>query len=446
MVVTKIYEQRGEEIMCRNLILDTNVLIENPNCFFMFDICDNEELSIIINSIVIEELDNNKGGFSVKAVNSREASRNIKKIIDNNCYVSKNIKLIIVDNKFEVPDNAIMRNDKIIIETAKRYEKSELVTNDVNVQILGASYGVKVSYFKKGEADISSIYEEVKRINYDEEDADKIQILMEGKASPEDFNLTMILNEAVIFGEKDVFINKKGVLKRMKYPSGASGIKPRNIEQSIFAHYILDNDIKIVSSISKSGTGKSLIALAYALELVEKGVYDKVVVFKSITPLAGEDVGTLPGGINEKTDCYFENTFDALECIYNVNKEVFYKDGVKIKNDGFAVFEQLKSLGKLDIKPLTFMRGTSKNKTIFILEECQNYTHVAVKSLLTRLGEGSKAIICADISQIDSQFLNEKNNGASLVLDKLRNQELFANINLKKSERSKICEMITNLL
>ena len=435
----------------KNIVLDTNILIGSPDCLITF-IPDREDkqVNIILNTVVIVELDNNKSGFSAKAVGSRQASRKIKEVLSFGGVIGKNCNLILIEDSFGIDEKSYMGHDKIIIETAvnliKQGKEVELVTNDTNVEILAKAKGINSNPYKHELVDTSSVYEEVKTFKYSELSNKLIQKLNENKLTPEDLGITMIPNEAIIFGEDDIFKYKKGKLIRMEYPKVALGIKPKNIEQKIFMSQVQDEDVRIATSIAKSGTGKSIIALACALDMVEKGLYDKVIVLKSVTAMAEESLGFLKGDIDLKCHPYFENTFDALESIYNLKGSTFVKDGMKIKNDGYAIFEQLREMGKLDVKTLTFLRGTSKDRTIFICEEFQNLTLNAVKSTLTRLSDSSKAIICSDIAQIDNRFLNENNNGVTLLVDKLRGQEFFSYVNLKRSERGRVCDVISDLL
>ena len=436
-----------------NVILDTNIIMNLPDCFYTFiPEEDDKQVNVVLNSVVIVELDNNKSGFSAKAVNSRLGSKVIDSILNMGGVIGKNCNLIIIHDSYGIDEKSYMGHDKIIIQTAldikhNKCKESKLITNDRNVLILAKSMGLCAEMFKNDCADTSSIYEEVKRMNYSQLSDEQIQKLNEGKLKPEDLDLEMIPNEALIFNEKDVFIYKKGFLKREKYPKVATGIKPKNIEQQIFMTQIQDEDVRVAVSISKAGTGKSLIALACALEMVEQGLYDKVVVLKPTMAMSDEIVGFLPGEMREgKTYPLFENTFDALESIYNLKKSSFIKDGVKIKNDGFSIFEQLYELGKMDVKLLTHLRGCSKDRTIFILEEFQNLPVGSVKSTLTRFSDSSKAIVCSDIAQIDNRFLNENNNGVTLTVNALRGQEFFSFVNLKTSERGKVCDIISDLL
>lgn len=435
-----------------NVILDTNILINTPECFYTFiPEEDNKQVNVILNSVVIVELDNNKSGFSAKAVNSRLASKSINKILDMGGVIGKNCNLIIIHNSYGIDEKSYMGHDKIIIETvldvSNENKDSKLISNDNNVLILAKSKGIVAETFKNDCVDTTSIYEEIKTKSYADLTDKQIQLLNEEKLKPSDIGLSMIPNEAIIFNENDIFTFKKGTLKRLQYPRIASGIKPRNLEQQIFMNQVQDEDVRIAVSISKSGTGKSLIALASALDMVDRGLYDKVIVLKSVTAMAQEEIGYNKGFVDtDKTYPHFENTFDALETIFNLKKSGFQKDGQKIQVDGFSIFEQLKEMGKMDVKTLTFLRGTSKDRTIFICEEFQNLPLNAVKSTLTRLSDSSKAILCSDIMQIDNKFLNEANNGATLLVDKLRGQEFFSFVNLKTSERGKVCDIISDLL
>lgn len=151
------------------------------------------------------------------------------------------------------------------------------------------------------------------------------------------------------------------------------------------------------------------------------------------------------GNASEKILPMFESLFDSLEVIYG-SGETFEKDGVKCKNDGYQKYLQLNSWGVLEANVITFMRGTNKARKLIIVDESQNFSTHAMKTILTRLGEGSKIILLGDVSQIDDRFLNERNNGISYATYKLKGQDFFFTISMSKTERSSLVEKINELL
>ena len=215
----------------------------------------------------------------------------------------------------------------------------------------------------------------------------------------------------------------------------AFGIEPRNAEQTFSLNALLNPDIKLVSLTGKAGTGKTLLALAAALQ--QHKMYKQVLLARPIVPLSNRDLGFLPGDIKEKIGPYMLPLFDNLAVIKNrfaaASKEV-------------TQIEEMQKKEELIITPLAYIRGRSLSDVFFIVDEAQNLTPHEVKTIITRAGEGTKMIFTGDIHQIDSPYLDMQSNGLAYLTDKMRGQDLFAHINLVKGERSYLAELASNLL
>jgi len=221
-----------------------------------------------------------------------------------------------------------------------------------------------------------------------------------------------------------------GVKKQKAY-----GIDSRNDEQSFALDALLNPDIKLVSLTGTAGTGKTLLALAAAIEQEEQ--YDQILLSRPVIPLQNQDMGFLPGDVKDKLGPYMLPLFDNLTVIKKSFKSTS-REAIKIE-------EMLRS-EKLLISPLAYIRGRSLSNVFFIIDEAQNLTPHEVKTIITRAGEGSKLVFTGDIYQIDSPYLDIHSNGLTHLGDKLYGQELFAHINLIKGERSELSELAGKLL
>ncbi|MCD6367300.1 MAG: PhoH family protein, partial [Bacteroidales bacterium] len=215
----------------------------------------------------------------------------------------------------------------------------------------------------------------------------------------------------------------------------AYGIEPRNAEQTFAMHALLNENIPLVALTGKAGTGKTLLALASALE--QRNKFDQIFLARPIVPLSNKDIGYLPGNIKEKIGPYMEPLFDNLAVI---------KSKFAGASKDFKRVEDMIKNEKLIITPLSYIRGRSLSNVYFIVDEAQNLTPHEIKTIITRAGENTKFIFTGDIEQIDSPYLDSTSNGLSYLTDKMKGQEIFAHINLVKGERSYLAELASKIL
>jgi PhoH-like ATPase len=226
--------------------------------------------------------------------------------------------------------------------------------------------------------------------------------------------------------------------KRLQF----AGISPLNKEQG-FAFELLDNDkISCTTLAGRAGTGKSIVALSYAIEGLNKQEFDKIIILKPIVPV-GKDIGFLPGTMEEKLAPWMESFKDSLDIIFSQDAKGQTKDGQYL---GEKNYDYLMENGILEFLPLTFMRGRSIQKSLIILDEAQNTSIHEMKTLLTRVGEGSKIILLGDVGQIDAPWLNDQNNGLSYLIEKGAESELVGHITLIKSMRSPLADWASSNL
>ncbi len=238
-------------------------------------------------------------------------------------------------------------------------------------------------------------------------------------------------------GKKSVlaFYNSANGLVEQVEKKNVYGIKPRNAEQAFAIHAMLKPEIRLVSMQGVAGTGKTLIALAAAME--QKREYKQIYLARPIVPLSNKDIGYLPGDIKSKLNPYMEPLWDNLKFIQNQYSE---------SDKEYSKITEMVQNEKLVITPLAYIRGRSLSNICFIVDEAQNLTPHEVKTIITRAGENTKIIFTGDIYQIDTPYLDTQSNGLSYLIDRLKGHELYAHITLEKGERSELANLANELL
>lgn len=215
----------------------------------------------------------------------------------------------------------------------------------------------------------------------------------------------------------------------------AYGIQPRNAEQTFALNALMDPNILLVTLSGKAGTGKTLMALAGALE--RRKDFKQILLARPIVPLANRDLGYLPGDVQEKLDPYMQPLFDNLSVIQNQFPE---------DSQDYTRINEMTTRRKLIITALAYIRGRSLPRVFFIVDEAQNLTPHEVKTIITRAGEGTKVVFTGDPYQIDTPYLDSRSNGLTYLIDKMKGQDLYAHVTMEKGERSELAEIASNLL
>jgi PhoH-like ATPase len=409
---------------------------------------------VVIPISVLEELDQFKRGNEQIHFNARDFLRSLDDLStgsDDSELKEGDGKIRVVVNHNWHPDvEASFQDDcpdhriincayKLHIDNPDR--EIILVTKDTNMRLKSRSLGLSAEdYSRDSIEDVSQVYTGSRLI--EDVDSKEIDVLYASYGiDGGEINCVIdpMANENFILrnGQKsilatfDPFDNK---VVRVDKPT-AYGIKPRNAEQSFALHMLMDNRIQLVSLSGKAGTGKTLLALAAALEL--RSEYRQIFLARPIVPLSNRDLGFLPGDIQSKLDPYMQPLFDNLSVIRHQFKS---NDKRSIKID------ELLEQNKLLITPLTYIRGRSLQKSFFIVDEAQNLTPHEVKTVITRAGEGTKVVFTGDIHQIDHPYLDKRSNGLTYLISRMKGQDVFAHITLEKGERSELAELASNLL
>jgi PhoH-like ATPase len=433
-------------------VLDTSVLLHDHQAISNFD-----KHWVAIPITVLEELDKFKVGNDTKNFSAREVIRFIDKLSGNSSLqewvsLGKNkgmFKVVLHNSQSEFDAEQIYaagKNDHKIINAGLTLKEAEpkkevvLVTKDINLRIKAKALGLVSEDYETGKVSNVEIVEgNLKTI--DGIDSDVLR---------EIFNKGFVEKPEILgpFKENNgYYILKNGKSSSLAYfnpfqqrverveKEFVYGIKPKNAEQAFAVNALMNPEIKLVTLQGVAGTGKTLLALACALE--QHKLYQQIILARPIVPLSNKEIGYLPGDANDKIGPYMEPLWDNLKFI----KSQFGENERKHK----AIVE-MQEQGKIVITPLAFIRGRSFSNIMFIVDEAQNLTPHEVKTIITRAGEGTKIVFTGDIHQIDSPYLDEHSNGMTYLIDRLKGQELFAHIKLEKGERSELANLANELL
>jgi PhoH-like ATPase len=433
-------------------VLDTSVLLHDHQAIMNF-----EDSNVAIPITVLEELDKFKVGHDSKNFSAREVIRFIDKLSENGSLQEwiamgpgkGKFKITLETNPREINAEyvySVGKNDHKIINAAlylKETEKNSdviLITKDINMRIKAKALGVITENYDTGK---------VTAIDIDRSGANVIENV-DSEIIRQIFNRGRI-DEAGILGDlkcpNGYYILKNGKSSSLAVYNSKSdeieriekefvyGIKPKNAEQAFAFNALLNNDVKLVALQGVAGTGKTLIAMASALEMAKS--YQQIILARPIVPLSNKEIGFLPGDANDKISPYMEPLWDNLKFI----KSQFNENEKKHK----AIVEMEES-GKIIITPLAFIRGRSFSNILFIIDEAQNLTPHEIKTIITRAGENTKIIFTGDVHQIDTPYLDENSNGLAYLIDRLKGQELFAHVKLERGERSELANIANELL
>lgn len=433
-------------------VLDTSVLLHDHLSITNFKSND-----IAIPITVLEELDKFKIGNDTKNFSAREVIRFIDKLSGSGSLqewiqLGKGLgkfRVVLESNPREINAEYIYsvgKNDHKIINAALYLKEVEvkrevvLITKDINLRIKAKALGIAAEDYETGKVSDVEL-EQSSTYNVDGLDSEVIrQIFTKGK-----------IDENGLLGNKKVtngyYILKNGKSSSLAFYNHLSdqieriekefiyGIKPKNAEQAFALNALMNPHIKLVALQGVAGTGKTLLALASALE--QSKAFHQVILARPIVPLSNKEIGFLPGDANDKIGPYMEPLWDNLKFI----KAQFGENEKKHK----AILEMEQS-GKIVITPLAFIRGRSLSNIMFIIDEAQNLTPHEVKTIITRAGENTKIVFTGDVHQIDTPYLDENSNGLAYLVDRLKGQELFAHVKLEKGERSELANLANDLL
>jgi PhoH-like ATPase len=433
-------------------VLDTSVILYDNNSIKNF-----AEHDVAIPITVLEELDNFKKGNDTINFEAREFIRYLDKLSGEYTLTdwipingpTRGMFKVIMNERTKIDAQVVFgerKADHRILNGAIAMKEQNpnrpviMVTKDVNLRLKAKSLGIHSEDYETGKIkNIDTLHtgrtiiDRVKPSVIDEiytRGFASYDLAMKRKPLANHFYILKNAKNAVL-----TYYNAETESLERVNKSSAYGIKPRNAEQAFALHAVLNPQIKLVTIQGVAGTGKTLLALAAALE--QKSQYRQIYLARPIIPLSNRDIGFLPGDIKSKINPYMEPLWDNLKLIQNQWKET---------DKEFQKITDMVNQEKLVVTPLAYIRGRSLSNIIFIIDEAQNLTPLEVKTIITRAGEGTKIVFTGDIFQIDTPYLDSQSNGLSYLIDRVQNNPLYAHITLEKGERSELANLANQLL
>ena len=439
-------------------VLDTNIILHDYKAIRKF-----QDNNVVIPIAVIEELDKFKKGSDALAFNARGFVREIDRLTEGKMFgkdgvpIGKGLGKIKIEPNHpfaeefkdffmdDIPDHRILATAMWVRDNNPGTFVA-LITKDVNLRMKAKAAGMEVQDYltdKVEEAKVEGATKEVQTVDadpsvlqalaYGKDTSVRWEDVLESEPRPNQlFKFTWNGSDKDVVCARYDASRKRIVLVKTRE---AYGIRPRNDEQKFALDACLDPKIQLVSLTGGAGTGKTLIALAAALELERD--FDQIILSRPTVILGNQDIGFLPGDQKTKMSPYLQPLMDNL----NVIKAQFRPSSKEAQK-----IEGLLKDEKLVISPLAYIRGRSLGKAFFIIDEAQNLTPHEIKTIITRAGEGTKMVFTGDIFQIDQPYLDQWSNGLTHLGEKMTGQKLFQHVFLRKGERSELSEIAAKLL
>jgi len=433
-------------------VLDTSVVLYDFMALSNF-----EEHDVAVPLTVLEELDQFKKGNNVINLHAREFMRQLDTLSEESDLrdwipingPGKGRFRVIPEERTAVDASALFgsqKNDHRILNAALALAQHEaprkviLVSKDINLRVKARAVSLLAEDYETVRIkDVDHLYQGTTHVPVDDgqvidrlyaEESVPVDGLVEGEPPANHFFILRHDSKSALA----CFDPRLGALRRVKKPS-AYGISPKNAEQTFALDAILNPEIPLVTLSGAAGTGKTLLALAGALE--QRRQFRQIYLARPVVPLSNKDLGYLPGDVQSKVNPYMQPLWDNLSVIKNQFAE---------SSKEYKRIDDMIEKEKLHIVPLAYIRGRSFSNIMFIVDEAQNLTPHEIKTVITRAGEGTKIIMTGDIFQIDTPYLDKHSNGLSYLIDRLRGNRLYAHINLEKGERSELANLASSFL
>jgi PhoH-like ATPase len=439
--------------MKKNYVLDTNVLLHDPQSIFKFE--DND---LIVPIYVIEEVDTFKRDNGERGRNARAVVRHLDALREAHGQLADGVPIgqggslrVFVPDKRPMLEMALNPGsaDHAILQTAIRLRDTHpekptiFVTMDVNLRIRADALGLETQTYENQTVSPDALEADITELTVKPEELDAFfrtnGMEIQGEAQPAANACVMLRAEGpgdrTGLGRYD---QKERRVRPLITPrEGVAGIRPRNREQAFALDLLLDDSIKLVTLLGMAGTGKTLLALAAGLNrVVEGGAFAKLLISRPVMPM-GRDLGFLPGDVEEKLAPWMQPLYDNLEYLLVAGGN---------RRRGYRGFEELLDSGQIQVEPLTYIRGRSLPQQYVIVDEAQNLTPHEVKTIITRCGEGTKIVLTGDPYQIDNPYVDATSNGLVVAGDRLRGEPLVGNVVLTKGERSELSNLAASKL
>ncbi|MFW6060761.1 MAG: PhoH family protein [Phycisphaeraceae bacterium] len=450
----------------KTFVLDTNVLLHNPASLYMFK--DNE---VVIPFAVLEELDKFKKQSDDVGRNAREVIRQLDQLRQQGKLAhgvtwngeGGTIRVELSSDedrpswlRGDAPDNRIIA---VAWRLKEQGQRAILITKDINVRLKSDALGIPAEDFEAQKVDITHLYAGYCELAvpggvidtlYEEKQLDLDELtehLIQTDASGKEYVVELQANEYVHLRDA-LDESHTGLARRLADTEQlipihgprkpVTGIMARNVQQTMALDLLLDDEIKLVTLLGSAGTGKTLLAIAAGMsKTFNEQRYDKLLVARPIMPM-GRDIGYLPGTKDEKLEAWMQPIFDNLT--YLMSTRAAGAQHAESKNPEQRI-HQLMADGSLVLEPLTYIRGRSIPHQFIIVDEAQNLTPHEVKTIVSRVGEGTKIVLTGDVGQIDNPYLDSSSNGLSYMVERLKNNAMVGHVTLAKSERSELASL-----
>ncbi len=444
--------------MIKYFVLDTNVLLHNSESLTSF--ADN---TVVLPMSVIEELDRFKSHNDELGRNARMVIRTLDRLrgrgrLGEGVETDSGGRLMIYYEKdniddpgldLSVPDNRILA----VAHTLRNQGKKVIfVSKDINARLKGDALGLDVMDFEKQKVNFDELFCGHCELKVPKETLDRFfrekQLVLEGMgASPQPNEFIMLIDEGNPAHTGLARAREGGVLVPLvpEY-SEVWGLRPRNKEQRMALELLMDPEVQLVTMVGQAGTGKTLLALAAALEsTINYKRYERILVSRPIIPM-GKDIGYLPGDKDEKLFIWMQPIFDNLTYLLGDGRK--RKKGEHGEEDEPVrkKIEKLMRDNVLELEALTYIRGRSIPRQFVVVDEAQNLTPHEVKTIISRAGEGTKMVLTGDPYQIDNPYLDSSSNGLTYTSEKLKGMAIHGHITLSHSERSPLAALAADNL
>ncbi len=433
----------------KTYVLDTCVLLADPVSLLRFD-----EHDVVLPLVVVEELDRQKTRVDEVGANARRAIRTLEKlgaseagglgeprVLDSGGTLRIELNGTHSDRLPKVlnpvtPDHRILATCLNLVDAGDR---TVLVTKDAALRIKGAQLGVEVEDYRADTVPVDESYSGVAELDVDAAIID--QLYKEGKTSVADTGL--FVNQFVILkamGSQSAVgrvIDTVGGTTIVRVPGSrqAFGIESKNVRQAFALDLLMDPDITAVSMMGVAGTGKTFLALAAALEqTIEAGHYRRISVYRPLVAVGRQEVGFLPGDLDEKLAPWMAAVHDNLYALFSGDP-----------HSAKGAIEELLDRNVIEMAAVTYLRGRSITDELVIIDEAQNLEYSTLKVILTRIASGSKVVFCGDLSQVDNPYISPF-GGLAALIEKLKGEPLYGHITLEKSVRSPLAELAAKIL
>jgi PhoH-like ATPase len=437
----------------KSFILDTNVLLYDPQAIFKF-----QENNIIIPITVIEEIDRFKKDMNETGRNARQISRFLDDLRKKGSLSAGiglesggTLRVEIYEEKIMKglpPELRVERGDNRILAVAFDVKEKSgtfpviFVTKDTNLRIKADAIGLVAEDYESDKVDIEELYSGFAEQLVEPELIDRFHgqgwVELQRELLPNQFvTLRDMTNSShTAIGRYDGLKRQVVPIKRLGR-EGVWSIHPRNREQTFALDALLDDNIKLVTLVGKAGTGKTLLAIAAGLhKTAEENIYNRLLVSRPVFPM-GKDLGFLPGDIEEKLTPWMQPIFDNVELLLS---------GHETEKRHSKGYKELMAMGIMEIEPLTYIRGRSIPNQYLIVDEAQNLTPHEIKTIVTRAGEGTKVVLTGDPYQIDNPYVDSSSNGLTYVVERFKEESISGHVTMMKGERSALAELAANLL